>query len=66
MHDRSNHMTLSEHKNENFQNIEKVSIHACFRRTRLKYLNTIMCFENTDLATILTKVRNEVKQPQTI
>ena len=34
--------------------------------TRLKYLNMMICLENTDSATILTKVRNELKRPISI
>ena len=51
----SNHLTLSERKNGNFQSIEKISIHAyflffsfSFSFTSFRFLNTVVQLENTD------------------
>ena len=53
MNHRSNHLTLSERKNEDLQSIEKISINAYFFYACLfasfRYLNTMLLLENTDL-----------------
>ena len=49
IHHRSNHLILSEHKNENFQRIGKTLNAGLF--TSFKHLNTAVCLENTESAT---------------
>ena len=47
IHQRSNHLILSEHKNENFQRIGKILNAGLF--TSLKHLNTVVCLETQTL-----------------
>ena len=49
MHHRSNHLTLSEHTNGNFQSTEETDINAYTGLfTSVRYLNTMVWLENIE------------------
>ena len=55
IHHHSNHWTLFQHKNENFQSTEKINVLVYFLLRRLftsfRYLNTMVCLKKTDPVT---------------
>ena len=55
IHHHSYHLTLPEHKNDNFQSNEKISINVYLLGRRpfvtIMYLNTMVKLQNTDLVT---------------